>query len=81
MELYGRKQEMVRDQGGGEGLSFLTDILIMVICAQVLMVLVGQGSFAKYLRMFVGLLVLWKFTTGIFAVISTLEGILYRLFS
>lgn len=68
-------------KGGGEGLSFLTDILIMVICAQVLMVLVGQGSFAKYLRMFVGLLVLWKFTTGIFTVISSLEEVLYRLFS
>lgn len=57
-------------------MSLLIEILIMMICAQVLMALVGQESFAKYLRMFVGLLVLWKFTTAIWAAVSVFEAFL-----
>lgn len=80
MKIWQRAIRERKVSEGGGALRLLTEILIMVICAQVLMVLVGQESFAKYLRMFVGLLVLWKFTIAFGVVISGFEEFLYRIF-
>lgn len=58
-------------------LRMLVEVVIIVVCSQVLLALVGNSSYAKYVRMFMEMLVLLEFCMAISSVLLSIESALH----
>lgn len=54
-------------------IEMLVEIVTMAICAQVFLALIGENGYTKYLRMFVGMLVLLEFCIALNQSVETFE--------